>query len=104
MTCSSCVNKIESNLMKLKGVQKAVVALTTQKGVITYDCDVISPRDIADKIIDLGFTADLVNNKDRGNHSYLNHRYVLNLIIYRYKYNLTITLKSDIIFCCLVKK
>lgn len=75
MTCSSCVNKIESNLMKLKGVQKAVVALTTQKGVITYDCDLISPRDVADHIVSLGFTADLVNNKERGNHNYLNHRY-----------------------------
>lgn len=75
MTCSSCVNKIESNLMKLKGVQTAIVALTTQKGVITYDCDLISPRDIADHIVSLGFTADLVNNKDRGDRSYLNHRY-----------------------------
>ncbi|XP_025416212.1 copper-transporting ATPase 1 isoform X2 [Sipha flava] len=73
MTCSSCVNKIESNLMKLKGVQTAVVALTTQKGVITYDCDLISPRDISDNILSLGFTADLINNKDRGNRSYLNH-------------------------------
>lgn len=77
MTCSSCVNKIESNLMKLKGIQKAIVALTTQKGVITYDCDLISPRDISDHIVSLGFTADLVNNNDRGNHSYLNHRYKL---------------------------
>lgn len=75
MTCSSCVNKIESSLMKLKGVQKAVVALTTQKGVITYDCDLINPRDISDHIVGLGFTADLVNSKDRGNHNYLNHRY-----------------------------
>ncbi|XP_060879763.1 copper-transporting ATPase 1 isoform X1 [Metopolophium dirhodum] len=73
MTCSSCVNKIESNLMKLKGVQTAIVALTTQKGVITYDCDLISPRDVADHIVSLGFTADLVNNKDRGDRSYLNH-------------------------------
>lgn len=63
--------------MKLKGVQKAIVALTTQKGVITYDCDLISPRDITDHIIGLGFTAELVNNKDKGNHSYLNHRYTL---------------------------
>jgi len=64
--------------MKLKGVQTAIVALTTQKGVITYDCDLISPRDIADHIVGLGFTADLVNNKDRGDRSYLNHRYTFN--------------------------
>lgn len=75
MTCSSCVNKIETNIMKLKGVQKAIVALTTQKGVFTYDCDLISPRDISDNIVRLGFTADLVNNKDKGNHNYLNHKY-----------------------------
>lgn len=83
MTCSSCVNKIESNLMKLKGIQKAIVALTTQKGVITYDCDLISPRDIADNIVGLGFTADLVNNNDRNNHSYLNHRYIF-LLLYTF--------------------
>lgn len=77
MTCSSCVNKIESNIMKLNGVQKAVVALTTQKGVITYDCDIISPRDIADHIVRLGFTADLMNSSDRVNHNYLNHKYTL---------------------------
>lgn len=77
MTCSSCVNKIESNIMKLKGVQKAVVALTTQKAIFTYDCDLISPRDIADHIVSLGFTADLVDNKDRGNRNYLNHKYLL---------------------------
>jgi len=71
------VNKIESNLLKLNGVEKAAVALTTQKGIVTYNCDLISPRDIADHIISLGFTADLVNNKDKGNHNYLDHRYIL---------------------------
>ncbi|XP_050534333.1 copper-transporting ATPase 1 isoform X2 [Daktulosphaira vitifoliae] len=73
MTCASCVNKIETNVLKLKGVHKAVVALTTQKGIFTYDSDLIGPRDIIDHIIALGFTAELVNNKDRGSRSYLDH-------------------------------
>lgn len=46
MTCASCVNNIETALMSRKGVQKAVVALSTCKGYIEYDPSVIGPRDI----------------------------------------------------------
>ena len=37
MTCSSCVHTIESNIKKLPGIKRAVVSLSTQKGIKYYD-------------------------------------------------------------------
>lgn len=64
MTCSSCVHKIESNVMKLRGVQSAKVALTTCHGKFGYDPELTGPRDIIEAIERLGFQADLYS-KDR---------------------------------------
>ncbi|XP_045469108.1 copper-transporting ATPase 1 isoform X3 [Harmonia axyridis] len=65
MTCSSCVYKIESSVVKLQGVFSAKVALTTRRGKFLYDSEKTGPRDIIKAIEDLGFTAELLN-KDRG--------------------------------------
>lgn len=46
MTCASCVHKIESNLMKQKGVVYASVALATNKAHVKYDPEVTGPRDV----------------------------------------------------------
>eukprot|EP00731_Ephydatia_muelleri_P033624 Em0034g6a len=61
MTCASCVNNIETALMSHKGVQKAVVALSTCKGYIEYDPSVIGPRDIIKAIQDMGYSAELAS-------------------------------------------
>ncbi|CAB1324990.1 unnamed protein product, partial [Coregonus sp. 'balchen'] len=45
MTCASCVHKIESSLMKEKGIVYASVALATNKAHIKYDPEVTGPRD-----------------------------------------------------------
>lgn len=50
MTCSSCVYNIESNIVKLDGILQARVALSTQKGMFTYNPDRIGPRQIIDQI------------------------------------------------------
>eukprot|EP00118_Oscarella_pearsei_P028212 m.1691 g.1691 ORF g.1691 m.1691 type:complete len:1191 (+) comp7721_c0_seq2:32-3604(+) len=50
MTCSSCVNLIESALRKLKGVDRGVVALATGKCHVEYDPDVVGIRDIMEAI------------------------------------------------------
>lgn len=52
MTCASCVHKIESSLMKEKGILYASVALATNKAHIRYDLDIIGPRDIT-KLIEV---------------------------------------------------
>lgn len=46
MTCASCVHKIESSVMKQKGVVYASVALATNKAHIKYDPEVTGPRDL----------------------------------------------------------
>ncbi|NXR52439.1 ATP7A ATPase, partial [Hippolais icterina] len=72
MSCASCVHKIESTLMKTKGVLYCSVALATNKAHIKYDPEVIGPRDIIKVIEDLGFTTSLVK-KDRSA-SHLDHK------------------------------
>ena len=64
MTCASCVHKIESSLMKEKGIIYASVALATNKAHVKYDLEIIGPRDII-KLIEvlslyLNVTGDLL--------------------------------------------
>uniref|UniRef100_A0A9J8AYJ9 P-type Cu(+) transporter n=1 Tax=Cyprinus carpio carpio TaxID=630221 RepID=A0A9J8AYJ9_CYPCA len=68
MTCASCVHKIESNLMKQKGILYASVALATNKAHIRYDPEVTGPRDVIRWIENLGFTASLVKKDRAGSH------------------------------------
>ncbi|XP_069748974.1 copper-transporting ATPase 1-like [Narcine bancroftii] len=72
MTCTSCVHKIESTLMKTKGILYAAVALATNKAHIKFDPGCIGPRDIIKCITDLGYETSLVK-KDR-TASHLDHR------------------------------
>lgn len=74
MTCASCVNKIESHVKKLPGMQMAVVALATQRGKFKYDSDKIGVRDILECINKLGFNANLLSNKQNENRGYLNQK------------------------------
>ncbi|CAK6956485.1 copper-transporting ATPase 1 [Scomber scombrus] len=68
MTCASCVHKIESNLMKEKGIIYASVALATNKAHIKYDSEIIGPRDIIKLIENMGFEASLVKRDRTASH------------------------------------
>uniref|UniRef100_A0A4W5LP64 HMA domain-containing protein n=1 Tax=Hucho hucho TaxID=62062 RepID=A0A4W5LP64_9TELE len=68
MTCASCVHKIESSLMKEKGIVYASVALATNKAHIKYDPEVTGPRDVIKLIENLGFEASLVKKDRTGSH------------------------------------
>ncbi|XP_061381606.1 copper-transporting ATPase 2 isoform X1 [Danaus plexippus] len=74
MTCASCVNKIEKSLMKLNGVVSCSVALTTSKGKVKYDPEVIGARRICDAVGDLGFEANVVGSQHKGTANYLEHK------------------------------
>uniref|UniRef100_A0A3P8TSD7 P-type Cu(+) transporter n=1 Tax=Amphiprion percula TaxID=161767 RepID=A0A3P8TSD7_AMPPE len=68
MTCASCVHKIESSLMREKGIIYASVALATNKAHINYDSEIIGPRDIIKLIENLGFEASLVKRDRTASH------------------------------------
>ncbi|XP_012713019.2 copper-transporting ATPase 1 [Fundulus heteroclitus] len=68
MTCASCVHKIESTLVREKGVIYASVALATNKAHVKYDAEVIGPRDIIKLIESLGFEASLVKRDRTASH------------------------------------
>ncbi|XP_026185667.1 copper-transporting ATPase 1 [Mastacembelus armatus] len=68
MTCASCVHKIESNLMREKGIMYASVALATNKAHIKYDSEIIGPRDIIKLVENLGFEASLVKRDRSASH------------------------------------
>lgn len=76
MTCASCVNKIEANICKMHGVISAFVALTTQRGKFTYDPELTGPRDICEAIQCLGFTAEILTQREKEARGYLDHRSV----------------------------
>lgn len=64
MSCTSCVNAIESNLLKQPGVLSASVALTTNSAKFTFDPDLIGIRNIIEHIEDLGFDASISKCND----------------------------------------
>ncbi|XP_070692394.1 copper-transporting ATPase 1 [Pempheris klunzingeri] len=68
MTCASCVHKIESSLMREKGIIYASVALATNKAHIKYDSEIIGPRDIIKLVENLGFDASLVKRDRTASH------------------------------------
>ena len=63
MTCSACVNTVESSLLSLNGVVKASVNLLTKKAKIDYVKGAVGIRDLIEAVEDVGFEASL--NKDK---------------------------------------
>jgi Cu+-exporting ATPase len=66
MTCSSCVHLIERTLMSTDGVERAMVALTTNRATVEFDPSVIGPRDIIATIDGCGFKAQLASDEVNG--------------------------------------
>lgn len=61
MTCSSCVNNIETNLIKMPGVLEAHVKLVSEEGLCVFDSRVTNQLEVLGKIEDLGFDATVVD-------------------------------------------
>jgi len=66
MTCSSCVYKVEKELKKLKGITEVSVTLMTCRGKFKYEkASLLGPRDIINRISELGFKASMLNNESK---------------------------------------
>ncbi|KAL1919673.1 uncharacterized protein VTP21DRAFT_1604 [Calcarisporiella thermophila] len=65
MTCASCVNTVEKEVSALEGVLSASVNLALEIGKFEYDPARIGPRDIVDRIEELGFDAMVSDNTSK---------------------------------------
>ncbi len=62
MTCPSCVYKIECEVGDLEGVTNAKVDLTSKRGTFTLNgSGPTKSTDVVNKIVELGFKAQLAN-------------------------------------------
>ncbi|KAI5067389.1 hypothetical protein GOP47_0017917 [Adiantum capillus-veneris] len=61
MTCTSCSQAIETNLIKVSGIKKAEISLTTEEAVIHYDPKLINYKQIMEVVDDMGYTTDLIS-------------------------------------------
>ncbi|NWV27798.1 ATP7B ATPase, partial [Origma solitaria] len=63
MTCQSCVQSIESQISKVKGILRIKVSLEQNNAVIKYLQSEISPEQICQEILDMGFDANIAEEK-----------------------------------------
>ena len=61
MHCSSCVSRVEKNLLSLKGVEKASINLVTGLARIEYDSQITGPAELKKVIENTGYKAKLIN-------------------------------------------
>lgn len=61
MTCASCVINVEKAVNHLDGVEKATVNLTTEKMIVEYQGEPLSPEAISKAVADAGYEAVLYN-------------------------------------------
>lgn len=63
MTCAACSSRIEKVLSKMDGVVKAVVNLSNETATVTYYRNVVTERDVIEKIKAIGYDAKVRNEK-----------------------------------------
>ncbi|KAG5221129.1 Cu-transporting P-type ATPase [Salix suchowensis] len=59
MTCSSCTSTVENTLSAVPGISSVSVSLTASTAQVTFDRALIGPREIVERIEDMGFDAML---------------------------------------------
>ncbi len=64
MVCHSCVQNIEANVGKMKGVKEVKVSLEGKNARVTYVPSLVGPEELSDAIEDLGFEAKLSGLQD----------------------------------------
>lgn len=62
MSCASCVNRVESGLLKNDAISLASVNLATEKGQITFDEKKVNQNKIIELISQIGYTASLIQD------------------------------------------
>ncbi|KAM6178193.1 copper-transporting ATPase 2 [Rhynchocyon petersi] len=73
MTCTSCVQSIESIISQKEGVQQVSVSLKERTGTILFNSALINPEKLRAAVEDMGFEASVItetcSNNNAGSHS-----------------------------------
>ncbi|KAI9435322.1 copper P-type ATPase CtaA [Lactarius indigo] len=64
MTCASCTSTVETELAKMPGITSVAVALATETAKVVFDRGVVGPREMVERIEELGFDAMLSDQED----------------------------------------
>ncbi|KAN0113825.1 copper P-type ATPase CtaA [Russula decolorans] len=64
MTCSSCTSTVETELGKMPGVTTVAVSLATETAKISFDRGLVGPREMVERVEELGFDAMLADQQD----------------------------------------
>lgn len=64
MTCSSCTSTVETQLSAMPGISSVAVSLATETCQVEFDRGLIGPRDMVERIEELGFDAMLSDQED----------------------------------------
>ena len=64
MTCSSCTSTIEAGLSAVPGITGVAVSLATDTCTVNFDRTVIGPREMVERIEEMGFDAMLSDQQD----------------------------------------
>ncbi|KAF8074887.1 Cu-transporting P-type ATPase [Lyophyllum atratum] len=64
MTCSSCTSTIESGLSTVPGINSVAISLATETCTIDFDRALVGPREMVERIEDMGFDAMLSDQQD----------------------------------------
>ncbi|KAF8159433.1 Cu-transporting P-type ATPase [Crassisporium funariophilum] len=64
MTCGSCTSTVETGLSAVPGIISVAVSLATETCTINFDRTIIGPREMVERIEDMGFDAMLADQGD----------------------------------------
>ena len=64
MTCSSCTGTVTSGLQEMPGVTNVAVSLVTETAKIEFDRTLIGPRELVERVEEMGFDAMLSDQED----------------------------------------
>ncbi|KAK7687282.1 hypothetical protein QCA50_009787 [Cerrena zonata] len=64
MTCSSCTSTVETELSAMPGITSVAVSLATETCKVEFDRAAVGPRDMVERIEEMGFDAMLSDDND----------------------------------------
>ncbi|GBE86253.1 copper P-type ATPase CtaA [Sparassis latifolia] len=64
MTCSSCTSTVESQLSAMPGITSVSVSLATETCKVEFDRALVGPREMVERIEEMGFDAMLSDQED----------------------------------------